>query len=298
MACLNCGAPLTGPFCAACGQRDVAPYPSLRELVVDGFQELSGWDGKVAATVRALVRNPGVLTLEFLTGRRTRYVSPMRLYLLASLVYFLVAAAAPDVQVQSGKTLHLGLHVGVTTTGEKPASPSAGGAAPSSEATRRPEALSEADKRAALQQIGQAPALIRPVLRRAIEDPQGFRRGIFDTMPRMFFALLPVLAVIIAMFYRGRKYPEHLYFAIHLQTFIFLVLAATEALKFTKLPALVVGAAFAGLLWISIYATLAFRRVYGGSLIRTITKELAILALYGATSIVAFIGLLYWVGRG
>jgi hypothetical protein len=117
-------------------------------------------------------------------------------------------------------------------------------------------------------------------------------------MPRMFFALLPVLAVIVAMFYRGRKYPEHLYFAIHLQTFIFLVLAATEALKFTRFPALVVGAAFAGLLWIAIYATLAFRRVYGGSLIRTITKELAILAFYSATSIVAFIGVLYWVGRG
>jgi hypothetical protein len=41
-ACLNCGAPLAGPFCAECGQRDVPPYPSVRELVVDAFWELSG----------------------------------------------------------------------------------------------------------------------------------------------------------------------------------------------------------------------------------------------------------------
>jgi hypothetical protein len=41
---LNCGSPLTGPFCANCGQRNVPPYPSVRELAVDAFWELSGWD--------------------------------------------------------------------------------------------------------------------------------------------------------------------------------------------------------------------------------------------------------------
>jgi hypothetical protein len=38
-ACLNCGSPLTGAFCADCGQRDIPPYPSVRELVVDAAAE-------------------------------------------------------------------------------------------------------------------------------------------------------------------------------------------------------------------------------------------------------------------
>ena len=68
----------------------------MRELAVDAFWELSGWDGRFALTVRSLLRRPGMLTREFLEGRRARYVSPLRLYLMASLVYFLIAAAAPD----------------------------------------------------------------------------------------------------------------------------------------------------------------------------------------------------------
>jgi hypothetical protein len=59
---LNCGTPLGGPFCSACGQRDVPPYPTVRELVVDAFWELSGWDGRFALTVRALLPRPGLLT--------------------------------------------------------------------------------------------------------------------------------------------------------------------------------------------------------------------------------------------
>ena len=92
-ACLNCGVPLAGAYCAQCGQRDIPPYPSVRDLVIDAFWELSGWDGRFASTVRALVRRPGMLTREFLEGRRARYLSPLRLYLMASLVYFVLAAA-------------------------------------------------------------------------------------------------------------------------------------------------------------------------------------------------------------
>jgi hypothetical protein len=51
-------------------------------------------------------------------------------------------------------------------------------------------------------------------------------------------------------------------------------------------------------IWIPIYATLAFRRVYGGSLVRTLSKELGIAMIYGLTSIVAFIVMLYWVSIG
>jgi hypothetical protein len=284
-ACLNCGAPLTGPFCADCGQRDIPPYPSTRELVVDAFWELSGWDGRFASTVRALVQRPGMLTREFLEGRRARYLSPLRLYLLASLAYFVIAAGAPSIRV--------------TTTFD----------APTAAKQSRPERVAQiasgsltnqrtlppAELQAALKDVEKAPALIRPMLHKAVADPTGFKRGIFETMPRMLFALLPVFAAIVALFYRGRKYPEHLYFAIHFHAFIFLALSISALARFTHVQALATTVSAVAKLWIPVYATLALRRVYGGSLVRTLSKELAILTLYGLVSMIGFVLLIFWV---
>jgi hypothetical protein len=95
--CLNCGEPLSGRFCSSCGQRAVPAYPTLRELVGDAWQELSGYDGRVARTFRHLLWRPGALTLEVLEGHRARYVSPVRVYLVASVLYFLIAAVSPNV---------------------------------------------------------------------------------------------------------------------------------------------------------------------------------------------------------
>jgi hypothetical protein len=43
-----------------------------------------------------LLFKPGALTVEFLAGRRARYFSPIRLYLVCSLLFFAVVALAPQ----------------------------------------------------------------------------------------------------------------------------------------------------------------------------------------------------------
>lgn len=53
---------------------------------------MTNLDGKVALTVRDLLLHPGRLTREYLAGRRARYLPPVRLYLLASVAFFLVSA--------------------------------------------------------------------------------------------------------------------------------------------------------------------------------------------------------------
>ncbi|HST08378.1 MAG TPA: DUF3667 domain-containing protein [Gemmatimonadaceae bacterium] len=291
-ACLNCGEPLAGAFCSSCGQRDIPPYPSTRELAIDAISEFSGWDGRLAATFRALVRRPGLLTLEFLEGRRVRYISPLRLYLTTSVVYFLVAASAPTVRLGDGTTLPSGLRVGTTVPGSK-------GSAPQRVANATRESLDReltpSQRDSALADIAKAPALMRPSMRRAVIDPTGFKRSILENMPRLLFVLLPVFAGIIAVFYRHRKYPEHLYFALHLYAFIFLALAATEAAKFTQLSIVAGIASACAVLAIPVYATLAFRRVYGGSLGITLAKEVAIGLIYSVVSLVAFLVMLYLV---
>ncbi|HEX9085378.1 MAG TPA: DUF3667 domain-containing protein [Gemmatimonadaceae bacterium] len=295
-ACLNCGASLTGPFCPECGQRDIPPYPSLRELFMDAVSEFSGWDGRVASTLQALARRPGLLTHEFLEGRRARYISPLRLYLTASLVYFVLAASAPDVRLGPGKGQ--GLQVGVPTTADNRGVSRPDRVAKAARESLDQQTLTQAEKDAALKDIERAPALLQPFLRRVVSDPGGFKRGLLETMPRMLFALLPIFAGIVALFYRGRKYPEHLYFAIHLHAFIFLALGATELTKFTKVPVLVAIVSAIAVCWIPVYATLAFRRVYGGSLAVTLAKEVVIGALYSIATAAAFVIAIYLVAIG
>jgi hypothetical protein len=295
--CLNCDAPISGAFCSACGQRDVPPYPSVRELAADAVAEFSGWDGRLASSLRALVQRPGYLTHEFLEGRRVRYISPLRLYVMASVVYFLIAAAAPSFRTKTGEVAFGGMSVGVstTTTSSGPLKAPQRVAKAADESLKGGQPMTAAERDAALKDISHAPGILQPLLRRVVIDPVGFKRGLRETMPRMLFVLLPVFAGIVALFYRGRKYPEHLYFAIHLHAFAFLALAAMELLKFSRISALVAAGATAALIAIPVYSTIAFRRVYGGSVAGTIGKEVGIGLLYALVSGVAFILMIYWV---
>jgi hypothetical protein len=93
--CANCGASLQGPYCRECGQKAASPNISLHELFHEAFEELAHVDGKILQTLRLLLTRPGELTREFLAGRRQRYVSPLRLYLTCSLIFFALAAVAP-----------------------------------------------------------------------------------------------------------------------------------------------------------------------------------------------------------
>jgi hypothetical protein len=93
--CRNCGAPLQGRFCQACGQKAVATRVSVHDLLHEGIHEFVHLDGKIFQTLRLLITRPGALTVEFLAGRRARYISPVRLYLTCSLLFFALSAIAP-----------------------------------------------------------------------------------------------------------------------------------------------------------------------------------------------------------
>jgi hypothetical protein len=279
----------------------------VRELAVDAFWELSGWDGRFATTVRALFRHPGMLTREFLEGRRARYISPLRLYLMASLVYFLVAAAAPKIAEPKSKNFAgvegTGFKIGTSTPAPKTTAAERVGDAASksmksaanSDRDIDPDSLTADQKKDALADIAKAPPIFQPLLRRAVLDPKGFKKGIFDAIPRMLFALLPMFAAIIAMFYHKRKYPEHLYFAIHLHAFVFLALALVQLAKFTHSSVVTSFFGIAAAIWVPVYATLAFRRTYGGSVVRTLAKEVGIGTIYGTVSLIAFLITIYVV---
>jgi hypothetical protein len=86
--CVNCGALLSGPYCGQCGQAAIDYRRSFGHVLVDVLNEFLNWDSKFFATIGLLIVKPWRLTNEFVAGHRVRYVHPLRLYLLASILFF------------------------------------------------------------------------------------------------------------------------------------------------------------------------------------------------------------------
>ena len=266
--CLNCGESLHGAFCAACGQRSVPANPTVSELAGDAWHELSGYDGRIAATFRGLM-HPGRLTIEYLQGRRARYLSPVRLYLTVSLIYFLVAATAPQI---AG-----GLRIAFTNSDPKGS-----------------QVLSEQERAEMLKDLGDVPWVLRPMVRSIAEDPDAFRARLFVIMPRVFFGMLPVFAAIVAVFYRKHRFPAALVFAVHVHAFAFLTFSLPEAAKFSGSATVANIVGLIVLIAFSVYAPLAQKHVFGGSWLAIIAKSTGIGFLYMLISVPAFFIVLIW----
>jgi hypothetical protein len=93
--CLNCGAELVGQYCGICGQRARNRLISLWELLSEAFGDLFELDSRLWRTLIPLLVRPGRLTRDYLEGRRARYMPPFRMYLVLSVVFFVVAFFDP-----------------------------------------------------------------------------------------------------------------------------------------------------------------------------------------------------------
>ena len=85
--CSDCGEPTTANFCANCGQ----PTHVHRSLLHLGEELLHGvmhFDARIWRTLPLLIANPGRLTREWIEGKRTRYVSPLAIFLFTVFLMF------------------------------------------------------------------------------------------------------------------------------------------------------------------------------------------------------------------
>src|SRR5262249_55125030 len=102
--CENCGADLVGHYCAQCGQAAIDYRRTFRHVIADILESFLNWDSKFFATIALLIFKPWRLTNEFLAGHRVRHVNPLRLYLLASILFFFaVNFGAKDLRFEPGK---------------------------------------------------------------------------------------------------------------------------------------------------------------------------------------------------
>ncbi len=92
--CMNCGAEIRGKFCAVCGQRDADLRRPFWVFIKDFFEDILELDTRFFHTIVPLLFQPGLMTKKYVEGRRAHYVPPLRLYLVTSLLFFLIAGVA------------------------------------------------------------------------------------------------------------------------------------------------------------------------------------------------------------
>lgn len=93
--CQNCGEPLVGPYCHACGQKDQEKRVAIGQVIAEGVAEAFELDGRLPRTVPALFR-PGLLVREWTEGRRRKWTSPVRVLVFAVAIGFFGLQLAGD----------------------------------------------------------------------------------------------------------------------------------------------------------------------------------------------------------
>jgi hypothetical protein len=92
--CADCGAEVTGRFCSNCGQA-AHVHRTLLHLGEELLHGVMHFDGRFWRTLPLLIINPGRLTREWVQGRRTRYVSPLAMFLFTLFVMFFALSFMP-----------------------------------------------------------------------------------------------------------------------------------------------------------------------------------------------------------
>lgn len=87
--CENCRTVLIGGYCHVCGQRAHSPLHHFGHAVEEVFESFWHLDGRIFRTLRDLFV-PGRLAVDYLAGHRVRYVAPLRLFIILSLMTFFV----------------------------------------------------------------------------------------------------------------------------------------------------------------------------------------------------------------
>jgi hypothetical protein len=185
-SCLNCNTRLHGKFCHTCGQKAASASVKCTTSCT-GDARVSASRREDPEHAEAAGGQTRAATVEFLEGRRARFISPLRVYLTFSLIFFTLAAVLPRslegaVKIKGGTGLK-----GDTDIEQRLASG----------------------------------------MRKASNDAELIQHEVLKQLPKVMFVLMPVFALLIWPFYRKQQrfYIPHLYYSVHFHAFAFLVMS-------------------------------------------------------------------------
>jgi Protein of unknown function (DUF3667) len=323
--CANCGTPLQGPYCSNCGQKASDYHRPVWWIFGEFLDSVFNYDSRTFRTIWLLFAEPGEFTRRYNGGKRASLLPPFRLFVVATVVFFLtlqltglamvafkvktvsLAGLAPEAL----KELQAETNGEMVIKGDKaidvismeffvPASAVEhvklteeqkrnvlGG----SESIKIEAQGAKGDEAEWLAWLGAKAKRIQEGYERALADPIKLNGPLNTWLPRLMLVLVPVFALLMAIMHWWPRVflIEHLVFSTHIHTVVFV------AFTLVALAAAILGdAGFMWAIWLilAIYLWMAMYRVYGRSWWLTSIKFMALLLVY-STVLTAGLGLVF-----
>jgi hypothetical protein len=301
--CLNCGQKVHTRYCSYCGQENKEPYETFWGLLFHFVEDIFHYDGKLFSTIRILFTKPGFLSAEYLNGKRTTYLHPIRFYLFTSAFFFIC--------------LFYVFHP-LESYFEKPvANPKKGISAPAisfkndllKDQKGNPKTFEDYLKSQSLLPAAQRDSeLEKKLVKQAYsvgeqyDDSEDLLRALADTMlhkmSTLLFIALPLLAFILQLVFFRRKgifYMHHGIFVLHLTTSLFLLLFITDVIGLSALAFhsewISSISTWLGLGWY-IYYFISFKNFYQLGWKKAVAYFVSTVFLQNIVMLVVFLGLL------
>ena len=277
--CGNCAAVLTGPYCAQCGQHAHASARNVTAVLHGAWHDITHVDGRLWLTLWLLFARPGRLTVDYFQEQRARYLPPVRLYLVLSILFF-----------------GLGMNLGDRPPGGGSAPPKATAETTAELSVKRDTAWDCEQNRPGGRTLFER-ASMATCVRISADRGRFFFKTLAHNIPRMMFVFLPLMAGVMTLLYwRPRRYyVEHLVYVLHNHSAMFLcfLLLALLELLGRLWPALASVAgipSFLILAYMPWYLYASMRRYYAQGRKLTVLKFLAIAFAYFLCLLVTLLG--------
>lgn len=242
--CANCDAELQGRYCAICGQREEPRVPTMGAVLAEFTNEMFGVESKLWRSFAALLFKPGHLTSVFLAGRRQKYMSPVRLYLVFSIAAFASLALVNSLNIVTIPPKEQATDTQAAIPAEaNPRSTNRANVDEESVAEAPSEETSDDDSEFnGTINVGlfspeinaQIEERLRNSLKTIRKDIQaGNSQAVFEQfiepLPAALFLFLPFVALLFKVLYlgSGTYYVEHLIYVLHNHAFLFAVIVMT-----------------------------------------------------------------------
>ena len=264
IVCPNCEEQLNDQmnYCFNCGQENHIKRVSVKMLMSDFSSTYFSFDSKLFSSLKYLLIKPSFLSLEYLNGKIEAYLRPIRMYVFISFVFFLLNS-----MLSANSTYD---SIKFTKDGNPVSSEFVQEELKTTETTDvESDSFLEIDNR-----------LFEGKLKKIFSDDKEIKLFIVflkSKLPILFFLLIPVLGLLFFIFFYKKKYyyVDHLVFALHLQSFMFVLLIInilTESVFKVDLIGI-------GSLLFLVYGFIAARRFYNLGKINTFFR-LIIFAIF------------------
>jgi len=273
--CRNCGHDVSERFCPNCGQLAASFHRPIWSLIGETISDAFALDGRLARTLPTLLFRPGRLTKAYTSGKRARYVPPFRLFLLASVIFYLSLFAIianngwiTDIQVGNNSDGTVSISVG------------------ENEEQTLVDADGVVDREVARELLrnngdpeGGQTDEVADRLANVFENPRAFQAELKTWAPRLSVLLVPMtmLELILLHFWRRKIFVyDHAVHALHLHSWMYLT--GTAVMLLTPLTGGIIWAWYGGAFAIYVWRSLMVS--YGSGWLMSLLRLLNLLVFW------------------